>query len=181
MSLRFFDRLARMVRADAHGVVAALEDRSLLLEQHLREAELAFAAKKARADALLDEETRLSRAGQAEREQAAALDEDVTLALRGGKEDLARFALRRLLASRRRGAAWEAERSRVGEERQRLAEQLASQERSLDDLRERVRAHRERTAARLDAQQAPERAYVIADEEVELELLRRRGEEGGVS
>jgi len=86
MSFRLFDRIARLVRADAHGVVAALEDRSLLLEQHLREAELALAAKRARDEALVEEETRLRRALEAERAQATALDKDAALALGGGKE-----------------------------------------------------------------------------------------------
>ncbi len=175
MPLRFFDRLARLIRADAHGVVAALEDRQLLLEQHLREAELAFAAKRARADALAEEEVRLARAADAERTRAASLDEDVALALQGEKDELARFALRRLLASRKRAAATEAEQAHVGEERHRLTEQLSSQERALDDLRERVRCHRERAAARSAAQWGPSETCTVADEEVEIELLRRRG------
>ena len=183
MSFRLFDRIARLVRADAHGVVAALEDRSLLLEQHLREAELALAAKRARDEALAEEETRLRRALEAERAQATALDEDAALALGGGKEELARFALRRLIASRKRAAAYEAELERGAEERARLGERLASQERALEDLRERVRAHRERAAARCVAEtSAPAACSVsVADEEVELELMRRRGAAGAVS
>ena len=182
MSFRLFDRIARLVRADAHGVVAALEDRSLLLEQHLREAELALAAKRARDEALAEEETRLRRAIEAERAQTTALDEDAALALGGGKEELARFALRRLIASRKR-AAYEAELERGAEERARLGERLASQERALEDLRERVRAHRERAAARCVAEAAAPAAcsVSVADEEVELELMRRRGTTGGVA
>ena len=37
--MNLLDRMARLVRADAHGVVEALEDRGLLLRQHLRDAE----------------------------------------------------------------------------------------------------------------------------------------------
>ncbi len=177
MAFRLFDRIARLVRADAHGVVAALEDRSLLLEQHLREAELALAGKRARDEALAEEALRLRRALDAETAQAAALDEDAALALGGGKEELARFALRRLLASRKRAAAYEAELARGAEEHSRLAERLASQERALDELRERVRGHRARAAARCLAEAAAPAtcAVAVADEEVELELLRRRG------
>ena len=38
--MKFLDRALRMVRADAHGIMDQLEERSLLLKQHLREAEL---------------------------------------------------------------------------------------------------------------------------------------------
>ena len=40
MAMKFFDRLTTLIKADAHGVVDALEERSLLLRQHVREAEL---------------------------------------------------------------------------------------------------------------------------------------------
>ena len=182
MSFRFFDRVARLVRADAHGVVSALEDRALLLEQHLREAELAVAARRARSAALAEEEVRLRRALEAERRQASGLDEDAALALAGGKEELARFAVRRLLATRKRGALLEAELARGAEERAALGERLASQEQALEELRERVRGHRARAAARVATQTATTGAAVcVVDEEVELELMRRRGTTGGVA
>jgi phage shock protein A len=181
MSFRLFDRLARLVRADAHGVVAALEDKSLLLEQHLREAELALAAKRARDAALAEQQLRLGRALEAEATQARALDEDATLALEGGKDELARFALRRLLASRKRAAALEAEGARATEERTRLGGRLAEQERALEALRERVRGYRARAAAQQVAPTQPAFAVAVADEEIELELLRRRGKTGGAA
>ncbi|HSJ99538.1 MAG TPA: PspA/IM30 family protein, partial [Myxococcota bacterium] len=100
MTLRLFDRIALLLRADAHGVVDALEERSLLLKQAVRDAELELLQKRARVDALRQEEERV-------RERAArcgaaltALDEDVELALAGGREELARFAIRRLLPLR---------------------------------------------------------------------------------
>ena len=183
MSIRFFDRVARLVRADAHGVVSALEDRSLLLEQHMREAELAVASLRARHEVLVEEDARLRRALDAERAQAAALDEDIALALAGGKDELARFALRRLLACRKRAAALDAELQRGTAERGQAAERLAAQSRALEELRERVRGHRARAAARCVAESsAPAGLGVsVADEEVEIELLRRRNAAGGVA
>jgi phage shock protein A len=183
MSFRFFDRVARLVRADAHGVVSALEDRSLLLEQHLREAELAVASQRARHEVLAEEDARLRRAVDAERAQEAALDEDIALALAGGKDELARFALRRLLACRKRAAALDAELQRGTAERTLLGERLAAQTRALDELRERVRGHRARTAARgvAEASAPAGLAVAVAEEEVEIELLRRRNAPGGVA
>ena len=182
MTSRLFERIARLVRADAHGVVAALEDRTLLLEQHLREAELALAEKRARAQTLAGEEARLGRALEAERAEAARLDEDAALALEGGKETLARFALRRLLSSRRRADALEAALAKGRAEREQLGECLAAKERCLAELRERAklrRAQAETRAACASSRLAD--AAAVTDEEVELELLRRRGAEGGAA
>ena len=40
MALRLFDRIGLLLKADAHGVVESLEERSLLLKQYVREAEI---------------------------------------------------------------------------------------------------------------------------------------------
>ena len=39
MAIKLFDRIATLVKADAHGLVESLEERSLLLKQYEREAE----------------------------------------------------------------------------------------------------------------------------------------------
>ena len=92
----------------------ALEERSLLLRQHLREAELELLQKRARVEALTEEEARLrdelARCGK----RIAALDEDITLALDGGKEDLARFAIRRVIPERKERSAIEAQMAERG-------------------------------------------------------------------
>lgn len=179
MALRLLDRIATLVKADAHGMVESLEERSLLLKQCLREAEIELGRKRAELEALRDEQKRL-REGEARSEQEArALDEDVALALAGGKEDLARFAIRRLLPRRSELAALRTRLAELAADEAALAERLAEQERQLETLRTRVRvelargAHGEICGERLVAP-------IVADEEVELELMRRRtAAEGG--
>jgi phage shock protein A len=174
MSLRLFDRIAALVRADAHGVVDALEERSLLLKQSLRDAELELLQKRARVEALAQEEERVreraARCGAA----LAALDEDVELALAGGREELARFAIRRLLPLRSERTALEREAASLAASRSALAERLAAQEAELEELRARVRARLAqgpRPGGGADELGPPP----VDDAEVELELLRRRG------
>jgi phage shock protein A len=96
MSLKLFDRIATLLKADAHGVVESLEERSLLLKQYVREAEIELNRKRAELEALRDEEKRLRESLTRREEESRALDEDISLALAGGKDDLARFAIRRL-------------------------------------------------------------------------------------
>lgn len=164
-------RLRRLLAADAHGVVEALEDRSLLLKQHLREAELAVDRKRARLQTLEEDERRLTAGIERAERDVHALDEDVELALAGEKEDLARFALGRLLPRRESLRALRGQAVRTLEERRRLEQLLAEQQGELDELARRVRAA---IASERVAEPAPVER-LVADEEIELELLRRRG------
>ena len=171
--MKILDRLTLLVKADAHGVLEQLEERSLLAKQHLREAELELARKRARAEALEEEGRRLGDEAERLERECASLDEDVELALSGGKEELARFSIRKLLPRRRTAGDLRARAAEIGEQRTKLVARLEHQEQQLEELQRQVRA-------RLAAERAGEGAIfahadTAADEEVELELLRRRG------
>ena len=173
--MKFFDRFTTLVKADAHGVLEQLEERTLLAKQHLRDAELELARKRARLEALADEarraEEELARLGA----ESSALDADVELALGGGKEELARYALRKLLPKRRASDALRRRRAEIDDERQRIAAKLAEQEAQLEELKRRVRARIAEAQAEAGAPRALAVEVPAADEEIEIELLRRRG------
>lgn len=178
MSVRLFDRIVTLLKADAHGIVESLEERSLLLEQYVREAEMELGRKRARLETLREEEKRLSHNLSRYEDEIRSLDEDVALAMSGGKDDLARFAIRRLL---RRQTLAQALREHIAERRAEsadLGERLAQQEAQFETLRGRVRAEVAREAAGVLPCMPPGEAGV-ADEEVEIELLRRRAARGG--
>jgi phage shock protein A len=170
--MRFFDRLSLLVKSDAHGIIDGLEERSLLLKQHLREAELELTRKRARAEALEEEERRLGDEAERLEGQITSLDQDVELALEGDEEELARFAVRRLLPLREANDSVRARMAEIADSRARLAERLETQQREFEQLTSQVRA---RLAAAAEDRAAPRAASaVVMDEEVELELLRRR-------
>jgi phage shock protein A len=179
MSIKLFDRIATLLKADAHGVIESLEERSLLLKQYVREAEIEIDRKRARLEALREEERRLGETLAGREAEIRSLDEDIGLALASGKDDLARFAIRRLLPRRAEVKGVRAQIEQRAEEGRALAERLAAQEKQLEGLRARVRAE----LALADAPHpAPAWSYepVVADEEVEIELMRRRTQrEGG--
>lgn len=169
--MRVFERIGRIVRADAHGMMDQLEERSLLLKQHLREAELEVAQKRAKLDAIDGECRRNSEDGQRLEVQVAALDEDVELAMNGDDAELVRFAVRRLLPKREALHALFARTAQLDKRRTRLQAQLETQEAQLAELRPRVRA----ALARPDAEPIELAGEsVVTDEEIDLELLRRR-------
>jgi len=178
MALKLFDRIGTLLKADAHGIVESLEERSLVLKQYLREAELEVNRKRARLEAVREEEKRLHDTIKRREAEIRALDEDVSLALAGGKEDLARFAIRRLLPRRAEVKALTARVAERAAEGRALAERVEVQQQQLDVLRTRVRAELARESAAPDATPwGGEPA--VADEEVELELMRRREGPGG--
>jgi len=172
MSMRFTQRLGRLIRADAHGIIESLEDRALLLKQHLREAELELQRKRARIATLDDDARKLTEDAARLDRTAAQLDDDTRLALAGERDDLARFALRRLLPLRREAEALRARIAAIHAERERLVPKLAEQEEEFETLERRIR---ERLSAdsRTDAVFGSPLATGATEEEVEMELLRR--------
>jgi phage shock protein A len=180
MEMGFMSRLATLARADAHGVVDALEDKSLVLRQQLREAGAELNRKRCRIEALAAEDQDLEAEAGRIAEQTRTLEADVTLALGSGKEELARFAIRKLLPLRHRAAEIEHRRQELGRQRGELEERLAGQETEYTQLEHRVRGY----LAQLERERETGvtfRELVVADEDVEIELLRRRqaAEKGG--
>lgn len=168
-------RFTTLLKADAHGVVDAVEDRALLLKQHLRDAEAELLRKRAElrgleAETRALEETRKRLAGETKR-----IDEDATLALSGEKEELARFAVRKLLILKRRSDEAKRRLDQLAEQRASLATSLGQQEEAFRDLEAKVKGFlaRSRMAEQEGVLLDPE--PVVADEEVDLEILRRRG------
>ena len=170
--MNFLDRLTLLLKADAHGVLEQLEERTLLAKQHLREAELELDRKRAQMHACGEESRRLGEEADVLEREIASLDADVELAIAGAKEDLARFSVRKLLPMRRAAECARRRTAELDQERARLAETLAVQERQLEELRAQVRTRI--AAARSAGGDAFVRPAPAADEEVELELLRRR-------
>ena len=90
-----FSRVIRLCKADLHGMMDQLEDKDLLLKQHLREMQAIIAHRQARIDQL--EET----LGAVERdlaeygEQVETLENDLDLAVASGKDDIARMLIRK--------------------------------------------------------------------------------------
>ena len=102
--MRFVERVTRLVKSDAHGIIDQLEERSLLLKQHLRDAEIELGRKRTQAEALEEEERRSREEAERLGANEAALDEDVELAPAGGR-GRARSIRRRAAASRPGGQA----------------------------------------------------------------------------
>ena len=170
-------RMTTVVKADAHGVVDSIEDRSLLLKQHLREAEEELQRKKSRLTALGLEEKERREALRRLSGEIKKLDEDISLALSGDKAELARFAIKKMLGLKRRAEQLELRSKQIREDRDDLEKQVSTQEEAFEELQGKVKAYLAR--ARLGEEEQPFVEPVVEDEEVEIELLRRERELSG--
>lgn len=167
-------RLRTSLRADAHGLVDALADRSLLLKQHLRDAEAAVQYKRGKLVALDAEHKRLLGEHQRTAVAAAGHERDAELALDSGRDDLARYALKLLLPQRQLLQRLDARLVQIDDERRELGHVLHEQTRALEELRTRINAYLAETESQTDPGRLDSAAPTVSDEQIELELLRRR-------
>jgi phage shock protein A len=172
-------RAVRMCKADLHGVMDQMEDKDLLLRQHLREMQAAMAGRQARIDQF--EET--LHAGKRERsrivQELQNLEVDLDRAVARGRDDIARMLIRKLFPLRKRiehmtrhldetAQCLDGEQDRMGVER------LA-----YDEIRHRVAMTRERTRSvtpipGMGPVETGQSQWAPSEEEIEWELLQRK-------
>ena len=171
-------RLSTLAKADAHGVVDALEDKALVLRQQVREAAAELDRKRCRIDALVAEDKDLHAEAERIRARKTALEDDVELALAGDQDDLARYAIKKLLPLRHGIAEIERRLEALADERTDLEQRLAEQEAEFELLESRVKGY----LARQSDSDGGVRAFTdlaVTDQDVELEPLRRRSTREG--
>jgi phage shock protein A len=172
--MSLWTRWTTLIRADAHGVVDALEDKALVLRQHLRDAAAELDRKRCQIEALDAEGQELAKEAARIARRIESLDRDVAMALAEGQDDLARYAVKKLLPLRHGAEEVERRRVEVKTEHAELGERLAEQEAEYQLLESRVQGHLARLEREREGGRAFGRELVVTDEDVELELLRRR-------
>jgi len=172
-------RAVRLCKADLHGVMDQMEDKDLLLRQHLREMQAALAERQSRIDQL--EETH--RAGKRNRSRVAQqlqhLEEDLDRAVARGRDDIARMLIRKVFPMRKSLAQVD---QRLEETAQHLDEDqdcLGAQRLAYEETRHRMAAARERARSAalmpdMDPAEAGEHSWAPSEEEIEWELLQRK-------
>ena len=166
--MSLFQRMKTTAAADAHGVVDALEDRALLLKQYVREAEAELDRKRGQLQATEVELRSLTREQQATADELSRFEADADVALSAGNDELSRYALKAVLLRRAR-------QRRQAERRDQLAAQRAELSRLVADQTERYEALSERVQAELRAAGGETTFESVSEQQVELELMRRKG------
>jgi len=170
--MSFFKRVQQTLRADAHGLVDALEDEALLLKQCLRDAEAEVQRKRARLAQLEADWKRLSAERERAQNERERAEHDVELSIAEGREDLARYALKQVLTQRNLSERIAQCKTTCAEEQKQLGDALATQQVALEELRARVQAFLcDRESGRIEASLLP-----VTEEQIELELMRRKSQ-----
>ena len=179
-----FTRIARLCRADMHGVLDELEDRGLLLKEALREMEAELARKGARLEKLGGARDQARQDYERHVGECDRTEQDLAMAIEKDRDDLARFLIRKLKP--------------MEQVRDALSHQVANLEQEIDGLREimdeqrrgyEALKHEARTFLQREEREHWERkpseigcygpSPEPSDEEVELELMRRKEARAG--
>ncbi|MFP4476700.1 MAG: PspA/IM30 family protein [Desulfatibacillaceae bacterium] len=177
-------RFVRLCKADAHGVMDQMEDKGLVLAQCLREMEQELAVRQTAAARLAGARDKAVSRLERSRAELDGLERDCALALEEGRDDIARFLIRRIKPEQAREADLASHVETLSADLEKQSAALAERQREVDALKARAGAYMAREETRQwrdDFTQCP--AFrEPSDEEVELELLRRRqgaGKEDG--
>lgn len=172
-------RIVRLCRADMHGVMDQLEDNELLLKQYLREMESDLRQKEVRRHQLDEDEKKLRAGWERADQEITRLEDDLKLALRKEKDDIARLLIRRQHAKRKQSENLENRLKMLGEEQEKLSSLLEDQRIRYETLKARVEAicMNEKDLGSGDFEKvftSGDGAFTIEEEEIEIELLRRK-------
>lgn len=177
-------RMLRLCTADIHGVMDQLEDKHLLLKQHLREMEASLDLKAGQARALGEQIERLQGRIAAQRQEAERLEPDIDLAVQKEKEDIARMLIRKRRTLMAVAAQFQRRVEAMAAEKERLGETLAAQRLQYETLQAKAEACCRQPGESPDRGAGEPAQWEAAEPEapeIEIELLQRkqRAQEGG--
>ncbi|MDH3347074.1 MAG: PspA/IM30 family protein [Desulfobulbaceae bacterium] len=89
-------RIVRIWKADINGVMDELEDKELLLKQHLREMEEELHRKDARHTGLVTEHRRFRLELEKTKRDQASLEDDLKIAIKKDKDDISRMLIKKI-------------------------------------------------------------------------------------
>ena len=178
-------RFARLWKADVHGFMDQIEDKGLVLKQHLREMEDELARKDARANRMFGmKQSRERELARAVRE-TNRIEEDLAAALESDRDDIARFLIRKLKTVEAQKQELENFVEILDGDLEGLCECVRTQRGQYDQLRLQAAAYLHRAEQEAFRQTLSDCAATgagactdVSDEDVELELLRRKKSPG---
>lgn len=175
--MSIMSRIMRLWKADLHGVMDQLEDKSLLLKQCLREMETSLEQKQSHL-AQLRRTCEQIRKDQSVRDgEREKVEEDIALAVRKEKDDIARMLIRKRMTLQADSERMVLQLQQLEEEAQRLGRVLSDQQGQYERLKIKAavycqQAEQRATTGAGDAWNDPLGTAFATDEEVELELIR---------
>jgi len=172
-------RVVRIFKADVHGVMDQLEDQGLLLKQHLRDMAQALNHKEVKLNKMLVSRKQAQQEYDKYRRQSQTLEQDLAVAVRKNKDDIARMLIRKI-------KPLDSLREEITDRMRNLDHDISQDREHLDQQRLRYERLKHRSAdflnktpmrdLRNDLAEIEHAAKYgeLSEEEVELELLKRK-------
>ena len=88
-------RIIGIFKADIHGVMDQLEDQNLLLKQYLRDMEEELHQKEAKLQKMMVSQNHAQQDHDRYQQQCDTLENDLTMAVQKGKDDIARMLIKK--------------------------------------------------------------------------------------
>ena len=166
------NRVARLFKADLHGLLDTIEEPELLLKQAIREMEAEQVALQLQADGLRQKQERLQECLQSTSMELKELASGLALCLQQGNDDLARALLRKQLHQQRCVVEYEAHLRACQKQLMETRENMARQQVELERIQLQATAC-EPASDRASVRAAAE-SCVITDADVEVALLKAK-------
>jgi phage shock protein A len=172
-------RIVKIFKADIHGVMDQLEDRRLLLKQHLRDMEEVLHHKEAKLRKMTADHNQRQKNLVGYRQQWEALDHDLTVALRKNKDDIARMLIRKMKPLENMCEELTRQLEALNEEMIQFKNHLQQQRLRYEQLKYRTTEYLHKTQRQQWENDVIDPVFVdgyeaLNDEEIELELLKRK-------
>jgi phage shock protein A len=172
-------RIVKIFKADIHGVMDRLEDRSLLLKQHLRDMEESLHRKEAKLKKMTADHNQRRKNLAGYRKQWEVLDHDLTVALRKSKDDIARMLIRKMKPLEIMSEELTRHLEALNEEMVQFRNHLQKQRLRYEQLKYRTTEYLHKTQMHQWEKEVIDPVSAggyeaPTDEEIELELLKRK-------
>lgn len=172
-------RILRLWKADIHGVMDQLEDKELLLKQYLREMEDSLQKKEVRLQQIADAGRQIKNNLSARRVEIDKLEKDLTMALHKQNDSIAKLLIRKEYIQQKHCENMLQQSETLEEEREQLRNLLDEQRLQYETLKVKAatfcRQTEQTTFNEADtAYSGTSSLYTIDENEIELELMRRK-------
>lgn len=172
-------RFLKLCKADIHGVMDQLEDRELLLKQYIREMEEELERKKTELEKAKAVRDGAKREYETYVEEIEKTEQDIAVAIDKNKDDIARFLIRKIKPMENRRNELGKSIENMDSDIAKTTELIERQRREYDSLKLRAgeffhRMEKKKPRDGFSAAMPCGLPGEISNEEVEIELLRRK-------
>jgi phage shock protein A len=177
--MAILSRIIQLFKADIHGVMDQIEDRGLLLKQHLRDMEESLTAKEMKLKKMRSALDQAQQDYQKGEKETGNLEQELQVAIKKDRDDIARMLIKKLKPLNRLQSERRNHIERLSHEIDQFKAHHDQQRIQYEQLRQKTteyfyRKEKQNWEPMWSAAQSDLRLCELSDEEVELELLQRK-------